>query len=159
LFERELNMSKNQNYIWKNDRNFALDEYEKQQYFYVVESNDLITKARHDLDARELKIMDYVISKIKPNDVDFNIVQTSMYELTNVLNLKRNGRTYSQLAESLESMRSKSVRIYNEIEKRLTLTGWFEVVDLWENGQIQLKINKQLNQFIKRGILLWQLLT
>lgn len=148
LFERELNMSKNQNYIWKNDRNFALDEYEKQQYFYVVESNDLITKARHDLDARELKIMDYVISKIKPNDVDFNIVQTSMYELTNVLNLKRNGRTYSQLAESLESMRSKSVRIYNEIEKRLTLTGWFEVVDLWENGQIQLKINKQFAPYL-----------
>lgn len=53
--------------------------------------------------------MDYVVSKIKATDENFNIIQTSMYELTNVLNLKRNGRTYSQLAESLESMRSKSV--------------------------------------------------
>src|SRR5574340_850527 len=95
-------MSNKQNFIWKNDRNFALDEYEKQQYYYVAESNDLITKARHDLDARELKIMDYVVSKIKATDENFNIIQTSMYELTNVLNLKRNGRTYSQLAESLE---------------------------------------------------------
>ncbi|WP_147283399.1 replication initiation protein, partial [Enterococcus gallinarum] len=141
-------MAKKQNYIWRTDRNFALDEYEKQQYYYVVESNDLITKARHDLDARELKIMDYVVSKIKPDDEDFNIVQTSMYELTNVLNLKRNGRTYSQLAESLESMRAKSVRVYNEVEKRLTLTGWFEVVDLWENGKIQLKINKQFAPYL-----------
>ncbi|HAX0997626.1 TPA: replication initiation protein [Enterococcus faecium] len=141
-------MAKKQNYIWRTDRNFALDEYEKQQYYYVVESNDLITKARHDLDARELKIMDYVVSKIKPDDEDFNIVQTSMYELTNVLNLKRNGRTYSQLAESLESMRAKSVRVYNEVENRLTLTGWFEVVDLWENGKIQLKINKQFAPYL-----------
>ncbi|EIM5409614.1 replication initiation protein [Enterococcus faecalis] len=141
-------MAKKQNYIWRTDRNFALDEYEKQQYYYVVESNDLITKARHDLDARELKIMDYVVSKIKPDDKDFNIVQTSMYELTNVLNLKRNGRTYSQLAESLESMRAKSVRVYNEVENRLTLTGWFEVVDLWENGKIQLKINKQFAPYL-----------
>lgn len=141
-------MAKKQNYIWKNDRNFALDEYEQQQYYYVAESNDLITKARHDLDARELKIMDYVVSKIKPDDEDFNIVHTSMYELTNVLNLKRNGRTYSQLAESLETMRAKSVRVYNEIEKRLTLTGWFEVVDLWENGQVQLKINKQFAPYL-----------
>lgn len=148
MFERKVIMAKKQNYIWRTDRNFALDEYEKQQYYYVVESNDLITKARHDLDARELKIMDYVVSKIKPDDKDFNIVQTSMYELTNVLNLKRNGRTYSQLAESLESMRAKSVRVYNEVEKRLTLTGWFEVVDLWENGKIQLKINKQFAPYL-----------
>ena len=148
MFERKVIMAKKQNYIWRTVRNFALVEYEKQQYYYVVESNDLITKARHDLDARELKIMDYVVSKIKPDDEDFNIVQTSMYELTNVLNLKRNGRTYSQLAESLESMRAKSVRVYNEIEKRLTLTGWFEVVDLWENGKIQLKINKQFAPYL-----------
>lgn len=148
MFERKVIMAKKQNYIWRTDRNFALDEYEKQQYYYVVESNDLITKARHDLDARELKIMDYVVSKIKPDDEDFNIVQTSMYELTNVLNLKRNGRTYSQLAESLESMRAKSVRVYNEVENRLTLTGWFEVVDLWENGKIQLKINKQFAPYL-----------
>src|SRR5574337_316827 len=148
MFERKVIMAKKQNYIWRNDRNFALDEYEQQQYYYVAESNDLITKARHDLDARELKIMDYVVSKIKPDDEDFNIVQTSMYELTNVLNLKRNGRTYSQLAESLESMRAKSVRVYNEVEKRLTLTGWFEVIDLWENGKVQLKINKQFAPYL-----------
>ena len=29
-------MAKKQNYIWKNDRNFALDDYEKQQLYYVV---------------------------------------------------------------------------------------------------------------------------
>ena len=86
-------MVKKQNYIWKNDRNFALDDYEKQQLFYVVESNDIINKARHDLTARELKLMDFVISKIKPDDKDFTVIKTSMYELTKVLNIKQNGKT------------------------------------------------------------------
>ena len=27
------------------------------------------------------------------------------------------------------------------------MTGWFEVVDVWENGQVQLKINKQFAPF------------
>ena len=36
----------------------------------------------------------------------------------------------------------------DEVEKRLTLTGWFEVVDLWENGQVQLKINKQFAPYL-----------
>ncbi|OAU48317.1 replication initiator protein, partial [Lacticaseibacillus rhamnosus] len=84
--------------LWKNDRNFNKDEINDQRYFLVAEHNDLITKARHDLNARELKIMDYVISKIKPDDKNFNVIQTSMYELSNVLELKRSGRTYSQLA-------------------------------------------------------------
>ena len=78
-------MAKKQNYIWKNDRNFALDDYEKQQLYYVVEANDIINKARHDLTARELKLMDFVISKIMPDDDKFHVIKTSMYELTKYL--------------------------------------------------------------------------
>jgi len=108
----------------------------------------LITKARHDLNARELKIMDDVVSKIKPDDEHFNVIHTSMYELSNVLDLKRSGRTYSQLAQNLDDMRAKSIRIYSEKERRITMTGWFEVVDLWENGKVQLKINKRFAPFL-----------
>lgn len=141
-------MAEKNKMLWRNDRNFNKEDFEDQKYYLVAEHNDLITKARHDLEARELKIMDYVISKIKPDDDHFNIINTSMYELTNVLNLKKSGTTYSQLAQNLENMRAKSVKIYNDVEKRLTLTGWFEVVDLWENGQIELKINKQFAPFL-----------
>ena len=135
-------------YLWKNDRNFNNEDFEQQQYFQVAEHNDLITKARHDLNARELKIMDYVVSKIKPDDEHFNVIQTSMYELSNVLDLKRSGRTYSQLAQNLDDMRAKSIRIYSEKERRITMTGWFEVVDLWENGKVQLKINERFAPFL-----------
>jgi plasmid replication initiation protein len=136
------------NMLWVSDRNFNKEEFKDQQYFQVAEHNDLITKARHDLNARELKIMDYVISKIKPDDEHFNIIQTSMYELSNVLDLKRSGRTYSQLAQNLQDMRAKPIRIYSEEERRITMTGWFEVVRVWENGQIQIKINEEFAPFL-----------
>ena len=66
------------NYLFNKDRNFN-DDVDDQSYYYVVSHNDLITKASHDLTARELKIMDFVISKIKPDDRDFNIIKTSLY--------------------------------------------------------------------------------
>lgn len=141
-------MNKKEISIWKNDRNFAKDDYENQKYYYVVEANDLITKARHDLTARELKIMDYVISKIQPSDKGLITINTSMYELTRVLELKANGRTYSQISQNLESMRAKSIKIYNENANSITMTGWFERAKVWENGRIELKINEDFSPYL-----------
>ena len=121
---------------------------QNQQYYYVAEANDLITKARHDLTARELKIMDFVISKIHPDDDNFTTIKTSMYELTNVLNLKRSGTTYSQLAKTLDDLRAKSIVIYNEEKRAITQTGWLTASTYWENGQVELELAKQLAPYL-----------
>ena len=79
----------------------------KQQLYYVVEANDIINKARHDLTARELKLMDFVISKIMPDDDKFHVIKTSMYELTKVLNIKQNGKNYADMAKAIGDLRKK----------------------------------------------------
>ena len=137
-------MVKKQNYIWKNDRNFALDDYEKQQLFYVVESNDIINKARHDLTARELKLMDFVISKIKPDDKDFTVIKTSMYELTKVLNIKQNGKNYSDMAKAIGELRKKEVLIHDEERRTITQTGWVQSAKYHENGKVEIRLNDEL---------------
>ena len=134
--------------IWKSDRAFAIDEYEQQQYYYVAEANDLITKARHDLTARELKIMDFAISKIQPKDQYFSLVKTSMYELTKVLNLKRNGKNYSDLAKTLNTLRKKDVVIYDKERKRVTQTGWLSQASYEENGQVGILISNDLAPYL-----------
>lgn len=134
--------------LWSNDRNFNEEEVERQGYYYVVEHNDLITKARHDLNAQELKIMDFVVSKIKPKDEAFNIIDTSMYEICNVLDLKRSGRAYSQIAKSLNELRKKDIFIYNDEERSVTMTGWFETAKVWEGGRVELKINKDFAPYL-----------
>ena len=144
LFERKNFMAKKQNYIWRNDRNFALDEYEQQQYYYVVESNDIINKARHDLTARELKLMDLVISKIQPEDTQFNVIKTSMYELTKVLNIKQNGKNYGDMAKAIGDLRKKEVLIYDDVHRTVTQTGWVQSAKYQENGQVEIKLNEDL---------------
>lgn len=142
--------------LWSNDRNFNKEDFKDQLYYLVAEHNDLITKAKHDLTNRELKIMDYIVSKIKPDDEELNVIKTSMYELSKVSMLKRSGKAYSQLEDSLNKMRKKYVFIYNADEKRLTMTGWFEVVDVWENGQCFLDDTVQLKS--KYSIILYKFL-
>ena len=134
--------------LWSNDRNFNTEEVTEQKFYYVAEHNDLITKARHDLNAQELKIMDFVVSKIKPDDEEFNVIDTSMYEISQVLGMKRSGRTYSQLANNLNDLRKKDVFIYNDEERSVTMTGWFETAKVWENGQVQLRINKDFAPYL-----------
>ena len=141
-------MVKTQNYIWKSDRSLAVNEFDYQLYYYVAEHNDLITKARHDLTARELKIMDFIISKIKPTDNTFLTVKTSMYELSNILDLKRNGKNYSDLAKNLENLRQKSVVIYDEEKKSITQTGWLLQSKYWENGQVEMLLSKDLEPYL-----------
>lgn len=134
--------------LWTNERNFNDEEVSDQKFYYVAEHNDLITKARHDLNAQELKIMDFVVSKIKPDDEKFNIIDTSMYEISQVLGMKRSGRTYSQLATNLNDLRKKDVFIYNDEERSVTMTGWFETAKVWENGQVQLRINEDFAPYL-----------
>lgn len=134
--------------LWVNDRNFNDSELERQKYYYVVEHNDLITKARHELTARQLKIIDFIISKIKPSDEIFQTVKTSMYELCKVLNININGKNYSDLATSINDLRKKEVTIYDQEERTITQTGWVVQAKYWENGQIQLSLSNDLAPYL-----------
>ena len=141
-------MKQKQNYIWQNDRNFALDKYEQQQYYYVVESNDLIAKAKHDLTVNQLKIVDFLISKIQPEDKEFEEIETSMYELTNVLEIKRSGRTYNQIANTLDDLRKKEVTIYNQERESIVRTGWVSSAEYFKNGKVLLSFDKKLTPYL-----------
>ena len=134
--------------LWKNDRNFGMEEHEEQLRYYVVEHNDLIAKARQDLTARQLKIMDFVISKIKPSDTNFTTVNTSMYELTNILDLQRSGRNYSELAKNIGELRKKEVLIYNKDNKSVTQTGWVAEATYKENGQVEILLSSKLAPYL-----------
>ena len=119
-------MAKNRITFGKMTEILLLDDYEKQQLYYVVEANDIINKARHDLTARELKLMDFVISKIMPDDDKFHVIKTSMYELTKVLNtsskMVKTMRIWLKLLPNYE----KEVLIHDEEERTITQTGWVQ---------------------------------
>lgn len=135
--------------LFLSDRNFN-DELIDQRGMFVAQHNDLIVQADYDLSARELKIMDYLISRIKPEDEKFNIVYTSLYEIAQVLDLKRSGRTYNQIAENIRELRRKEVRILGHGEKgrSITITGWISEPTFHENGQVEILISEKFMPFL-----------
>lgn len=133
--------------LFRDNKNFNEDLDDK-KFYYVVEHNDLITKANHDLTARELKIMDFVISKIKPDDEKFNIVDTSLYELNKILGLTRTGKNYSDMADSIGALRKKEVLIYDEHERAITQTGWVESAKYHESGQVEIRLSAELTPYL-----------
>jgi len=135
------------NDIFKNDRGFD-DDIIDQRNLFVAEHNDLITKADHNLTASELKIMDLVISKIKPTDKDFYEVNTSLYEIANIFGLNRSGKTYNNVANRLRSLRAKEVLIYSKNSNAITITGWLERAKIEENGQVEIRINEDFAPFL-----------
>lgn len=135
--------------LYKNDRNFN-DDLIDQHGMFVAQHNDLIVKADYDLTARELKIMDYLISLIKPDDEKFNIVYTSLYEIATVLGLKRSGQAYNQIASNLRELRKKEVMILGQGDKgrSVTITGWISEPTFHENGQVDVLISEKFMPFL-----------
>lgn len=135
--------------LFKNDRNFS-DDIIDQHGMFVAQHNDLIVKADYDLTARELKIMDYLISLIKPEDEKFNIVYTSLYEIATILGLKRSGQAYNQIADNLRGLRKKEVMILGQGDKGryLTITGWISEPTFHENGQVEVLISEKFMPFL-----------
>lgn len=134
--------------LWRNDRNLMAEDYERQQYYYVVESNDLITRARHDLSSNQLKIIDFLISKIKPDFLYFKDVETSMYELCKVLEIKQSGRTYNQLTTTINDLRKKDVVIYNPDLQEVIQTGWISSATYSKNGKVRLRFDDNLKPYL-----------
>ena len=135
------------NQLFASDRDFT-DEVIKQQNMVVAQHNDLITKAKYDLTTNEIKVMDYIISKIKPDDDEFHTVRSSLYEIANVLGLKRSGRTYNQLTDTLRNLRQKEVVIYNEETETATITGWLQEFDVTRTGKVEAKISLKLAPYL-----------
>lgn len=137
------------NDLFKSDRDFN-DDLIEQRGMFVAQHNDLVVRADYDLSARELKIMDYLISLIKPDDKRFNVVHTSLYEIAKVLGLKRSGQTYNQISENLRELRRKEVMILGQGDKgrSITITGWISEPTFHENGQLEILISEKFMPFL-----------
>lgn len=135
-------------HIWQLDFDVLTPEMERQRHYYVVEANDLIGKARHDLSSRELKIMDFVISKIQPSDQSFDTIHTSLGELSNLLNINNSGKNYSDLAKNIGDLRKKEVLIYNKDRETVIQTGWLQSAEYHKDGQVEIELSEKLAPYL-----------
>lgn len=127
---------------------FKLLNIEEQQQMDIIQKNNFIQKARVDLSTYELKIIDFVISKIKPEHSEFKMVNTSLLELMEVLKLPRGGTTYRQLADDLLALKSKGFYVLTDQGKSITATSWLGFVRIHEDGRIDVRLDEFLAPFL-----------
>ena len=71
----------------------------------VVKHNDLIQKTRFSLSVQEQKVILYCISKLKPDDDDFNRYTVDLKSLCNVCGIEEQGKNYLNFRQSINEIK------------------------------------------------------
>lgn len=117
--------------------------------YKIVKSNDLIQKSRFSLSMTEQKIVLYLISKIKPNDLELKEQVFEIAEFCRICGIDwNNGNNYARIKKILKDLRDKSfwIKLDNGME---TTMAWIDHVTIGEkSGKVILKIDDRLKPYL-----------
>ena len=124
-----------------------LQLYHEQNY-YVVKANEIIQTARYELNITELKILAYVISKIKPADTELQEYVFTIKDFCALCNIGGSGKNYKDIKDTLKRMRDKSFWITDENGTEI-LVGWLAKAKINKgSGKIAVKLDEDLQKYL-----------
>ena len=121
----------------------------KQRDYKVVKANEIIQKARYDLNITELKTFAYMVSKIKPTDVKDQEYTINIKEFCQVCGLDyKNGGNYDFIKKTVKSLRDKSFWLVNEKGEETTV-GWLQKARISKgSGKIVVKFDEDIQKYV-----------
>lgn len=125
------------------------NEITEAQNYRVVKSNDLIQKSRFSLSLQEQKIILYLISKIKPEDMELYEHSFDIRDFCHVCGLDYdNGKNYKNIKDTLKTLRDKSIWV--EIEKGTETTlAWISSVSITKkSGIVKIKLDDMMKPYL-----------
>lgn len=124
-------------------------EITQQRNYTVVKSNELIQKARYDLNIAELKTLAYIFSKIKPNDKELQDYTFSIKEYCQVCGIDyKNGTNYINIKKSIKSLRDKSFWLMDEKGNEV-LVGWLSKARINKgSGKITVRLDEDIQKYV-----------
>lgn len=125
------------------------DEIYKQRNYSVIKSNEIIRKAKYDLNIIELKTLAYIFSKIKPDDINLKEYSFTIKEYCQVCGIQyTNGKNYIDIKKTIKNLRDKSFWITEENGKE-TLVGWLQKVQINKgSGLITVKLDEEIQKYV-----------
>ena len=100
------------------------EEIRKQRHYRVVKANEMIQRARTGLSIVELKLMAFIISKVKPTDMEFHEYEISIPEYCRVLGVyDQSGKNIRMIKTALKRLRDTSFWVTDE-DGNETTVGW-----------------------------------
>ena len=130
------------------DKEYKLEIF-KQRDYKVVKANEIVQKARYDLNITELKAFAYILSKIKPNDHEDQEYTFSVKDYCQVCGIDyKNGGNYQYIKNTLKNLRDKSFWLIDENGKETTV-GWLGKVKVDKgSGKITVKLDEDIQKYV-----------
>lgn len=121
----------------------------EQRSYQVVKANEIIQKARYDLNITELKALAYIFSKIKPTDTQLQEYTFSIKEYCQVCGLDyKNGGNYKYIKSTIKALRDKSFWLMDEKGNEV-LIGWLQKVRINKgSGKISVLLDSDLQKYV-----------
>ena len=131
-----------------NDYDIQL-EVDKQREQIIYKANQIIQKARYQLSLREMKIMQYLFSKVKPNDNKETWYTFSIKDFCMVCGIDyKSGQNYENVKKLTKGLRDKSLWVMQADGSEVTV-GWLGKVYINKgSGKIKIKFDEDMSQYI-----------
>lgn len=118
----------------------------------VAQHNDFIRHARNQLSPQEQNIVYFLISKVRPNDIDFMTVHFTVAEFCEVCGMdSSSGKNYSDIKNALKSVADKSawVNISDGFKRGHMLVRWIDTYTILENsGEMTATLSQSIKGFL-----------
>jgi len=135
----------------ENNKSIVLKKpkYQAIRNFKVIKSNSLIQKSKFELSAQEQKIMQYLISKIKPEDDAFITADFDITEFCDVCGIDSdNGQNYKNIQDTIGKLADKKIWIQINNEE-ITILRWIDKPTInIKTGKMSVKLDDLLKPFL-----------
>jgi len=129
------------------------EEIEKQKDALIVKSNELI-EARYNLSVREQRIILFLMSLIKKDDINFIRFCIKIQDFAEFvgIDIKKNKNYYKEIQKITGVLRNKGftlIEIDEKGKKIVTQTGWLSTAKYFEgSGMVELEISSDLKMYL-----------
>lgn len=125
----------------------ATEDTRKERGYAVVKANTLVQRARHSLTEQELKLVDYMVSTIKPDDDELKPIKTTIQHINSVLGVK-GGNSSKITADALLKLTNKGFWMETD-DGMIQTTRWLDRAKVNpKTGNVELKLDATLVPYL-----------
>ena len=126
-----------------------MDDIQTMRDYKIVKANEIIQRARFSLSAQEQKIILYIISRIKPSDLELVEQSFDIMEFCKICGLDEdNGANYQYIKKKLKGLRDKSIWVKLPDGSETTMSWINKVTINKRSGIVKVKLDDDMKPYL-----------
>ena len=125
----------------------AMDALKSRSNYFVYQANDL-ARAIGNLTGRQQKLLDFCFSFVEKEDKAGKVYQTNLADISKYFGLRKAGRTYTQLADSLRGLNLNTAvylrTLHNDGSQGILMTSLFDFIEIVYIGHVNFRFSSRV---------------